>query len=148
MEAQSFPECSLCPAMDVLNFQVMRDLLRKASLKSLTVPALHVCQGLSVHPEHDAADSRVVLKGDQRLQRCDVLSVARADGRGRRSPSLGADLAALFPTLGSLEGRQVISQLGNGGVPSASDTPPRSAASSLDRILSDLGSSDVLDEHK
>ncbi len=69
-----------------------------------------------------------------------------AGSREVRSPSLGADLAALFPTLGSLEGRQVISQLGSGSA--NSDTPQPSAASSLDRILSDLGSSDVLHERK
>lgn len=69
-----------------------------------------------------------------------------AGSHDRRSPSLGADLAALFPTMGSLEGRQVMSQLGSG--PANSDTPQPSAASSLDRILSDLGSSDVLQERK
>ena len=71
-----------------------------------------------------------------------------AGGRERRSPSLGADLAALFPTMGSLEGRQLISQLGSGPANSDRDTPQPSAASSLDRILCDLSSSDVLQEHK
>ncbi|BDA44385.1 hypothetical protein COCOBI_05-5690 [Coccomyxa sp. Obi] len=74
---------------------------------------------------------------------------APGGSRERRSPSLGADLAALFPTLGSLEGRQLISQLGSGPANSDRDnTPQPSAASSLDRILSDLGSSDALQEHK
>lgn len=71
-----------------------------------------------------------------------------AGSRERRSPSLGADLAALFPTLGSLEGRQLISQLGSGPATSDRDTPQPCAASSLDRILGDLGSSDILQEHK
>ena len=96
----------------------------------------------AVMPQHEPSTSQ----RQERVVLCHNLIFGTAGPHDRRSPSLGADLAALFPTMGSLEGRQVMSQLGSG--PANSDTPQPSAASSLDRILSDLGSSDVLQERK